>query len=133
MSHIDIVARNTLLTSIRDRVHAQGGLLEIFAGVMPAQVDADVSGHVLLASRVLALPTFAVPNNATLHGMLPQNDFWAAVGTGLATFYRVTVEGAPVLIGTAGQGADNSLRLVMAELTVGADVVPSGWVVECAD
>lgn len=133
MSHTDLVSRNALLASIRDRVHQHGGVLEVYAGVMPANVDADLSGHTLLASRVLGLPTFAVPNAATLHAMLPHNDTWAALASGRAAFYRVTSLGVPLLLGAAGQGVNNSLRVVNADLVAGADVAPSGWAVECAD
>ena len=119
--------RNTRLDDIPTAIGASG-LLRIYDGTPPADVNTALSGNTLLAT----LPLSATSAPAAAAGVLTFNAITsdsAADATGTASFFRVLTSGATAIIqGTVGtSGTDMIVNTV--SIVINAQVSCSSFVI----
>lgn len=119
--------RNSMLDQVTSQIGASG-LLRIYDGTPPADVNTALSGNTLLAELALSA-TFAP---AAASGLLTANAIsndTSADATGTATFFRLlTSAGVAVVQGTVGtSGAD--LNMPSTSITSGGTVSVSSFVI----
>lgn len=119
--------RNARLDEITSQIGASG-LLRIYSGTPPADVNTALAGNTLLAE----LPCSATFAAAASSGVLTANAITSdasADATGTASFFRVLTSGASARIqGTVGAGSGD-LSLNTVSIVTGAQVAVSSFAI----
>lgn len=122
--------QNTILDSLSDRMDS--GKLRIYAGTVPADADAALSGNTLLAECTLSATSF----NAAASGSMTANTVTGDTSnnaSGTATFYRVIDNASPEAVvvqgtvGTTGSGA--SMTLSDVNIVAGGTFDVDSWTI----
>lgn len=109
------------------------GLLRIYDGTQPADVDTAVGTQNLLAELTLSDPAFGNAADASPNATATANsisDDSSANASGTATWFRaVTSGGTAVIDGDAGTATTDDLELDSANISAGATVSVTSWTV----
>jgi hypothetical protein len=115
--------RDHLLTAGSLYAAVNGMVLRIYAGVVPASPEADVSGNTLLCTiSTNSLGTGLAFESAPVNGMLSKAaaGIWsgAAVADGAATFYRLGTLSDTAAASTTAKRIQGTVGLAGADLNV---------------
>lgn len=123
---ISTAARNAACDAVVDLVDAgtPPGLLKIYAGSVPADVNAALGGATLLATLTMSTTAFGAASSGVATAAAITSDT-SADATGTATFFRITnAAGTAIIQGNVGtSGAD--LNLSSTSITAGGTVAVS--------
>jgi hypothetical protein len=123
---ISTAARNAACDAVVDLVDAgtPPGLLKIYAGTVPADVNAALGAATLLATLTMSTTAFGAASSGVATAAAITSDT-SADATGTATFFRITnAAGTAIIQGNVGtSGAD--LNLSSTSITTGGTVAVS--------
>jgi hypothetical protein len=127
---ITTAARSVAADAVVDLVDAgtPPGLLRIYSGTPPADVNAALSGNTLLAELTFSTTAFGAAASGVATAAAITSDS-SANATGTATFFRVVnAAGTAIMQGTAGEAADNcDMTLSDKTITSGQGVLISSF------
>lgn len=123
---ISTAARNAACDAVVDLVDAgtPPGLLKIYAGSVPADVNAALGGATLLGTLTMSNPAFGSASSGVATASAITSDT-SADATATATFFRITnAAGTAIIQGNVGtSGAD--LNLSSTAITSGGTIAVS--------
>lgn len=123
---ISTAARNAACDAVVDLVDAgtPPGLLKIYAGSVPADVNAALGGATLLGTLTMSTTAFGAASSGVATAASITSDT-SADATGTASFFRITnAAGTAIIQGSVGtSGCD--LNLSSTSITLGGTIAVS--------
>lgn len=118
---LSTTVRSSRATALNDAI-GNAGLLRIYAGSVPANVAASVSGNTLLAELTCGTPFGTVSSGVLTAGSITQDS--SADATGTASFFRLTTSGGTAVAqgSVTATGGGGDLTLSTTTVTSGQPV-----------